>query len=181
MQVTRGDAASGAATHRPRVRLPAIAEELRLPLHERSQARLRERWGFDLNAPDALERAEALLAEAPADADRLLLAAAVRSSRGDDPGALAAARQAAELQPGSARAHTTLATLLGRAADGSGSLEHAHRAGELDPTDPTALYNRGVAAWVNGDRAAARDDFRRAAERLGVPVRARWRWWRRPR
>ena len=39
-----------------------------------------ERWGFDLNAPDAPARAEALLAAAPAEADRLLLAAAVRST-----------------------------------------------------------------------------------------------------
>ena len=102
-------------THPPR--LPATAQRLRLPLYARNQARLRERWGFDLNAADASARAEALLAESPSDTDRLLLAASVRSSRGDDGGALAAARAAVAGDDASARAHTTLATLLGRSGD----------------------------------------------------------------
>lgn len=62
------------------------------------------RWGFNLNASDAPARAEALLAESPADADRLLLAAAVRSSRGDDAGALVAAQEAVRVDEGSASA-----------------------------------------------------------------------------
>jgi Flp pilus assembly protein TadD len=157
------------------------ADRLRLPLHDRSQSRLRERWGFDLNAPDAAQRAETLLAESPSDIDRLLLAASVRSSRGDDRGALVAAQAAVAQDESSARAHTTLATLLGRGDDREAARRHAARAVELDPSDATALYNRGVMAWAAGDRAAARADFDRAGELLGMGVLPWWSRWRRGR
>jgi Flp pilus assembly protein TadD len=137
------------------------------------------RWGFDLNAPDAAERAEALLAESPADPDRLLLVAAVRSSRGDDGGALRAAEAAVAADETSASAHTTLATLLGRSRDPDAARGHAARAAELAPDDPIALFNRGVAAWAARDHAAARADFDRAAALVGVDVRPRWQRWRR--
>jgi tetratricopeptide (TPR) repeat protein len=172
--------ASPAATGRPRSRLPATAERLRLPLYDRSQARLLERWGFDLNAADAVQRAEIVLAESPADPDRLLLAAAVRSSRGDEGGALAAARSAVAVADGSARAHTTLATLLSRHGDIAAAHRHAVRAVELDPEDPIALYNRGVTAWAGGDHAWARADFHRVGELLGMAALPWWsRWLRR--
>ncbi len=172
---------SAAATGTTRVRVPATAERLRLPLHTRSQERLQERWGFDLNTPDAGVRAETILAESPADPDRLLLAAAVRSSRGNDSGALAAAQAAVAGDEGSARAQTTLATLLARSGDHDAALRHATRAVELDPADPVALYNRGVAAWAAGGHAAARADFDKAAELLGMPALPWWQRWRRTR
>jgi Flp pilus assembly protein TadD len=139
------------------------------------------RWGFDLNAPDAAERADTLLAQSPADPDRLLLAAAVRSSRGDDSGALAAAEAAAAADDTSAPAHTTLATLLARSGDPQAARRHAARAAELAPDEPIALFNRGVAAWAARDHAGARADFDRAAVLLGVDVSPWWRRWRRGR
>jgi Flp pilus assembly protein TadD len=157
------------------------AERLRLPLHDRSQSRLQERWGFDLNAVDAPERAEALLAEAPADPDRLLLAAAVRSSRGDDHGALVAAQTAVDADDGSARAHTTVAALLATVGDADAAHRHAVRAVELAPDDPIAVYNRGLTAWAVGDRRGARADFDRVAELLGMAPLPWWQRWRRSR
>ncbi len=134
------------------------------------------RWGFNLNASDAPARAEALLAESPADADRLLLAAAVRSSRGDDAGALVAAQEAVQVDEGSASAHSTLAALLVRTGDSTAAARHAEAAAGIDPRDPSALYNRGLIRWNLGDRRAARGDFDSAAELLGMsPVP----WWRR--
>jgi Flp pilus assembly protein TadD len=173
-------AGRAAATGRPRSRLPAGAERLRLPLYDRSQSRLLERWGFDLNAADAVQRAETVLAASPADPDRLLLAAAVRSSRGDDESAVAAAQSAVAAADWSARAHTTLATLLSRRGDVAAAHGHAVRAVELDPDDPVALYNRGATAWAMGDRASARADFDRAGELLGMTALPWWsRWGRR--
>ena len=134
------------------------------------------RWGFDLNAPDAPERAEALLAESPADADRLLLAASVRSSRGDEAGALVAAQQAVQVDEGSASAHSTLAALLTRTGDVAAAARHAERAAGMDPRDPAALYNRGLIRWKLGDRRGARGDFDSAAALLGVATAP---WWRR--
>ena len=105
------------------------------------------RWGFDLNTPDAPERAETLLAALPGDVDRLVLAASVRSSRGDDAGALVAARQAVEADGGSASAHGTLAALLARSGDRADAARHAQQAADIDPGDPAALYNRGLIRW----------------------------------
>jgi Flp pilus assembly protein TadD len=136
------------------------------------------RWGFDLNAPDAAARAESLLAESPDDPERLVLAAAVRSTRGEDAGALAAARRAVAGDERSARAHTTLATVLARCGDGDSASAHAARAAELEPDDPAAVYNRGVTAWTAGDRDSARADFARVAQLLGMPATPWWRRWR---
>lgn len=161
-----------------RPRLPASAEQLRLPLYARSQERMAARWHFDVNAADASDRAEGLLAESPSDVDRLLVAAAVRSSRGDDIGALTAARKAADSDPSSARAHTTLAALLAHGGDVAGAARHAQFAVDLDPDDPAALYNRGLTSWSIGDHRAARADFERARSILGVDNAS---WWRRRR
>jgi Flp pilus assembly protein TadD len=135
-----------------------------------------QRWGFDLNTSDAATRAEALLAGSPADPERQLVVAAVRASRGDDASALAAGRAAVAGDEGSARAHTTLATLLARSGDIDGATSHAARAVELEPDDPVAVYNRGVIAWTAGDHRSARVDFDRAAALLGM---APLRWWQR--
>jgi Flp pilus assembly protein TadD len=134
------------------------------------------RWGFDLNTPDAPERAEALLADSPNDVDRLLLVASVRSSRGDDATALAAARAAVEADEQSASAQSTVAALLARSGDMATAQRHAQAAVEIDPQDPSALYNLGLVRWTLGDRRAARGDFDRAAAILGI---ARASWWRR--
>lgn len=135
-----------------------------------------DRWGFDLNAANASERAEALLAESPADVERLLLAASVRSSRGDDAGALAAAQAAVQGDEGSARAHSTLAALLARTGDSAAAARHAQAAAAIDPQDPAALYNLGVITWTRGNRRAARVSFDRAGVLLGI---ASAPWWRR--
>lgn len=134
------------------------------------------RWGFDLNAPDAPERAEALLGEQPDDVDRLLLAASIRSSRGDDAAALVAAHRAVEIDQRSSRARSTLAALLAGSGQTAAAATHAEAAVDLDPEDPTALYNRGLSRWTLGDRRRAREDFDRAATLLGLPS---GRWWRR--
>jgi tetratricopeptide (TPR) repeat protein len=168
---------SAATTGGAGPRLPAGAAALRLPLYDRSQVRLAERWGFDLNAADAADRAERLLSEAPGDADRLLLAAAVRSSRGDAAGALEAARQAVAAAPGSARAQTTLAALLA-GSEPAEARRHADRAVELDPSDPAAIYNRGLVSWTLGEHGRARADFDRAAELLRMAPLPWWRRWR---
>jgi Flp pilus assembly protein TadD len=157
-------------------RLPGAAQRLRLPLHARSQARMALRWGFDLNAADASERAETLLAEAPDDVERLLLAASVRSSRGGDAAALAAALAAVQADEGSASAHSTTAALLARTGDTAAAVRHAQTAADLDPQDPAALYNLGLIRWTLGDRRAARVDFDRAAVLLGIGNAP---WWRR--
>ncbi len=170
-----------AATRSPSLRLPAAAERLRLPLYSRNQSRMLQRWGFDLNASDAAARAEALLAASPADAEHLVLVASVRASRGEDSAALRAAEAAVAADERSARAHTTLATVLAHAGDRQGSGRHAVRAAELDPADPTVVYNRGVAAWALGDRKAARADFERVGELLGLGALPWWTRWRRGR
>ena len=167
----------GSASTTRRTRLPAVAEQLRLPLHRRSQALLQSRWGFDLNDPGAPARAEALLAASPADADRLTLVAAVRSSRGDDGGALAAARSAVAADGASSRAHATLAAILAGAGDIDGAHGEAARAVELDPADPVALFNRGVARWTVHQRGPANADFARVAQLLGERPLPWWRRW----
>lgn len=166
-------------THTRPVRIPAAAQRLRLPVWQRSQARMRERWGFDLSASDAMERARTLVAEKPEDADRVLVLAAVLSTRGDADLAAIQARRAVELAPGSARAHTTLAILLLTGDHREEGLEHARRAAELDGEDPTVLYNLGLAEWSAGDRRAARGAFDRAAAAMpgvdgGGPGRRGW-------
>jgi tetratricopeptide (TPR) repeat protein len=178
MPATGASEVSERATGSGHARVPGAAERLRLPLHARSQARMAARWGFDLNAPDAPERAETLLAASPGDVDRLVLAASVRSSRGDDAGALVAARQAVKADGGSASAHGTLAALLARTGDHADAARHAQQAADIDPGDPAALYNRGLIRWTMGDHRAARGDFDRAAGLLGISPASWWRWRR---
>jgi Flp pilus assembly protein TadD len=134
------------------------------------------RWGFDLNAVDARERAETLLVESPADVDRMVLAASVRSSRGDDAGALDAAQTAVRTDAGSASAHSTLAALLARSGASAAAAGHAEAAADIDPEDPSAFYNLGLIRWTLGDRRAARVAFDRAAGLLGIATAP---WWRR--
>lgn len=169
--------AAVSTTHTRPPRIPAAAQRLRLPVWTRSQTRMRDRYGFDLSAPDMLERIRSLVAEKPEEADRVLLLAAALSLRGEDDLALHQARRAVELAPDSARAHTTLGTLQLRAGEREAGLGHARRAGELDGEDPSVLYNLGLAEWSAGERSAARDIFTRAAIALDpqhVPTRRGW-------
>jgi Flp pilus assembly protein TadD len=157
-------------------RIPAQAARLRVPIWQRSQARMRERWGFDLGTPDMLQRVRTLVAEKPTDAERVLLLAAALSMSGEADLAEQQARRAVELDPELPRAHTTLATLLvtsaGLSADDAATARrdegvgHARRAAELDGADPSILYNLGIAEWFGGERSAARTAFDRAAQAL---------------
>ena len=124
---------------------------------------MRERYGFDLAATDMLERIRCLVSEQPDDADRVLLLAAALAMGGDDDLATVQARRAAELAPASARAQTTLASLRLRGGDGPGALECARRAAELDGSDPSVLYNLGLAEWFGGEKSRARTAFDQAA------------------
>ncbi len=139
---------------------------------------MRQRYGFDFAAPDALSRSAALLVEHP-DADTHLLLASVLAIRGDDAGALAAAEEAARLDANSARAHTMLAALLVNSDRVDDGLVSARRAAELDGDDPLILYNLGLAEHVTGDPRSAAVAFRRAAELVGIPSLHWWQVWRR--
>ena len=168
-------------THRPPLRIPRVAAALRLPLWQRSQAKVRERWGFDLSGPDAADRTAAILAEKPDDAERILLHAAVLATRGSNEEAETVVRRALELQPGLARAHTTLATLLTIKGERDEGINEARRAAELDRADPTVQYNLGLAEWSAGNRAAAGAAFDAAWRILYGEVHpgAQPPWWRR--
>ena len=149
-----------------------------MPLWQRSQARMRERFGFDLAAPDAAAQATKLLTE-HGDCDTHLLHAAVLATRGDNAAALAAAERAAALDANSARAQTTLATLLVQAGRLPEGLQHALHAAELDGTDPQVLFNLGLAQHASGNAAGAAVTFNRAAELAGIQPVPRWQIWRR--
>jgi Flp pilus assembly protein TadD len=173
-------------TTRGPVRIPREASALRLPLWHRSQQRMRERYGFDMDAPDALERARALATASPEDAELALLLGAVLATRGEEQQAEAEVRRALELAPRLPRAHTTLATLLMQRGDREEALLSARNATALDKDDPTVLYNLGLAEWFAGERRTARAAFERAAEALrastaegGAPPPPRPPWWRR--
>jgi len=163
------------------MRIPRVAAALRLPLWQRGQARMRERWGFDMNSPDALDRVRALLGEQPGDAERMLLHAAVLAMRGSNDDAEREVRRAVELQPELARSHTTLATLLVQRGERDEGLREARRAAELDAGDATVQYNLGLAEWANGHRREANAAFQTAWTALYGDVHAGRRppWWRR--
>lgn len=149
---------------------------MRLPLWQRGQQRMREKYGFDLNDPDGLDRARGLLAARPDDADLHLLVASVLATQGNNADAEGEVRRALELNPQSARAHTTLATLLVQKGDAQEGLQEARWAAELDDRDPTVLYNVGLAEWTAGSRGAAKKAFKAAWEALSGPRKpSRWR------
>jgi Tfp pilus assembly protein PilF len=163
------------------MRIPRTAAAMRLPLWQRGQARMRERYGFDLNTPDARARVEQMLAEKADDPDALLLHASVLAIQGDNEGAERDARRALELKPDLARAHTTLATLLVQRGERDEGLKEARRAAELDAADPTVQYNLGLAEWTAGTRGAATQAFDAAWKQLYGEVHqgAKPPWWRR--
>jgi predicted Zn-dependent protease len=168
-------------TSRAPLRIPRTAAALRLPLWQRGQARMRERFGFDLNSPDARDRVQQLVAANPSDADMLLLRASVLATQGDNHGAELEVRRALEFQPDLARAHTTLATLLVQRGEQDEGLREARRAAELDGSDPTVQYNLGLAEFAAGNRSAANQAFDAAWKQLYGEAHqgARPPWWRR--
>ena len=85
---------------------------------------------------------------------------ALRLRRFDD--AVVAARAAVRARPLSGRDHLLLAICAGRAGDSVTARDEAGIAVYLDPLLPEALYLRGLWAWREGRRAAAREDFRAA-------------------
>jgi predicted Zn-dependent protease len=157
------------------------AGAMRLPLWQRGQQRMRERYGFDFNAPDIRQRADELVAAKPDDPDTLLLHASVLAPLGNNEEAEREARRAVELNPGSARAHTTLATLLVQSDQREQGLQEARRAAELDAEDPTVQYNLGLAEWTAGSRRDANAAFRKAWTLLYGEAHQGNRppWWRR--
>jgi protein O-GlcNAc transferase len=142
---------------------------------------MRQRWGFDFNSPDALDRVKAQLAEKPDDAERVLLHGSVLAVRGSNEEAEAEVRRALALQPDLARAHTTLATLLVQRGETAEGLQEARRAAELDGADPTVQYNLGLAEWSAGERRQASAAFDKAWTTLYGEVHrgAPPPWWRR--
>jgi Flp pilus assembly protein TadD len=172
-------------TRQGHARIPRTAAAIRVPLWQRSQQRMRERYGFDMDAPDALERARTLAVESPQDAEAALLLAAVLATRGQAEEAETEARRALELAPRLARAHTTLATLLMQRGEREEALRSARNAAALDKEDPTVLYNLGLAEWFAGERSTARAAFARATEAVqgaaphGGAAASRPPWWRR--
>jgi predicted Zn-dependent protease len=168
------------ATHRQPLRIPRVAAALRLPLWQRGQAKMRQRWGFDLNSPDAEQRVRALVAEKPDDTDRVLLLGSVLAMRGNNEEAEREVRRALAMQPDHARAHTTLATLLVQRGENAEGLQEARRAAELDGDDPTVQYNLGLAEWSAGDRRSASAAFDRTWRTLYGEVHpgAQPPWWR---
>ena len=174
---------STGGAHTQQRRIPREAERLRLRIYQDSQRRMRERYGFDLNATDALDRARALRGGQPLDAGAAVILAAVLASRGDAAGAEAEARAAVEMDPQSARAHTSLASLRSLNGDVAGALDHVRQAATLDPADATVQYNLGLAEHAAGDARAARTAFHAAEELLAgrdpaaTPVKHHW--WQR--
>jgi predicted Zn-dependent protease len=175
-------------TTQGRLQIPRAAAALRLPLWQRSQQRMRERYGFDMDSPDALDRARALAGEKPGDAERALLLGSVLATRGEVDLAEIEVRRALDLDPRLPRAHTTLATLLMNRGVQDEALRSARNATALDKEDPTVLYNLGLAEWFAGERKTARAAFARASEALRAtatpgsePAQPQRPWWRRGR
>lgn len=138
---------------------------------------MRERFGFDLSAPDALEHSRDLALASPDDPDLQLLHASALSAGGDDAGAMAAVERALMLDSQSARAHTSMATMLVHGGDIDAAMRHARAAADLAPDDPQVLYNLGIVCALRGDTAAADAALKRAAALLHVNP-SRWRFWR---
>ena len=168
------------------LRLPRAAAALRLPLWQRSQQRMREKYGFDMDSADALDRARTLVGEKPDDAETALLLGSVLATRGENDLAEMEVRRALELAPMLPRAHTTLATLLMNRGMQEEALKSARDATALDKEDPTVLFNLGLAEWFAGERRTAKAAFDRAAEALraatadgGTAAASPPPWWRR--
>ena len=161
------------------LQLPRKAQALSRPLWLRTQQRLRDKHGFDLDAADALERVQSLVAATPQDAELHLLLGAAYSVRGAEHEAESEVRRSLELDPRLARARTTLAAILVRRGELEEGLREARNGAALDYADPNVLYNLGLVEWFAGDRKTALAAFDRAAEALQGDAPAPPPWWRR--
>ncbi len=157
-------------------RIPAAARSLRIPIWELSQFRMLQRHGFDMTTPGAAEKITAM-AEADPSPDNQLLLAASRAMKGNLQEALIASRAAADAMPDSARAQTTLATLLVNTGDIPGGLVAARRAAELEPEDPQVLYNLGLAESAAGNTVEGNTALTHAATLMHLKPRPWWRFW----
>lgn len=160
--------------------LPRKAQALSRPLWLRTQKRLRERYGFDLDSAEALPKIQSLVAATPGDAGLRLLLGSAYSIRGADHEAEREVRQALEIDPRSARARTTLAAILVRRGETEDGLREARNGAALDYGDANVLYNLGLVEWYAGERKTANAAFDRAAEALrGADASQPRPWWRR--
>ena len=161
------------------LQLPRKAQALSRPLWLRTQQRLRDKHGFDLDGPDALQRIQTLVAATPQDAELHLLLGAAYSVRGAEHEAETEVRRALEIDPRLARARTTLAAILVRRGELEEGLREARNGAALDYGDPNVLYNLGLVEWFAGDRKTAIAAFDNAAQVLRGDAPVRTPWWRR--
>jgi Flp pilus assembly protein TadD len=116
--------------------------------------------------PFARRAAEAALAAGGAKegaADALVLLAVVLAVRGDDAGALKAARQAAILAPQNFDAQFTLGRALYGAGDTAGAVAAFRAARTLKPVDARALFFLATTLERAGEDAEALDAYRELA------------------
>jgi chemotaxis protein methyltransferase CheR len=118
----------------------------------------------------------ARLAELPAssiDRDVVLLRAVVLAQAGKLADAEAASRNLLELDHHSASAHYLLAVCRESAGDLIGAVDHAQRAGDLDPTFAMARMQLGLLARRAGDRRTALVELGHAIQLLETEDAAR--------
>jgi tetratricopeptide (TPR) repeat protein len=106
-------------------------------------------------ADEAVQRARALVAEAPDDPERHLTLGLAQSEQ-DAAEAIASFRRVLQLNPRHTLAHYNLALVLKRADRFPEAIDALHRAIAIDPR-PEAHYTLGVIYWQQGelDRAVA--------------------------
>ncbi len=89
----------------------------------------------------------------------LTLQGAVLQYLNDNPGAIAALRQALEINPNDFDAHLTLGAVLNTERDLDGARKHLERAVELNPSSTLALYALARMKRTQGEIEAAVKDF----------------------
>lgn len=110
--------------------------------------------------PEAVERARALVAAAPADPNALFTLGLAQSEQ-DVTGALTTLRRVVELEPRHTLARYNLALILKRADRVPEAVEHLTRVLDTEPR-PEAHYTLGVIYWQQGDAARATKALRAA-------------------
>ena len=110
--------------------------------------------------PEAVERARALVAAAPADPNALFTLGLAQSEQ-DVTGALTTLRRVVELEPRYTLARYNLALILKRADRVPEAVEHLTRVLDTEPR-PEAHYTLGVIYWQQGDAARATKALRAA-------------------
>ena len=112
----------------------------------------------------AIDVAQALLAEQDDDAEASFLEASALFEAGDLDGAESRLRRLLDLEPESAPARLTLASLLHATCRFDEALAAVDHVVLIDPGNPYAAYLRGLIFDMTGNRAGADACFARAAE-----------------